>query len=194
MRVTMETRARFVNNVVAENAGGFYLQRSEITAERNTVWQDWRFAEDKATLGPSVFTGNVLRGPVGPVEARVEFRGNMAEAGVRGGPHAPVADLFVADGVRGELTDLRYDPITCRTTVTAREPLPAGMWTGRAIRMGDNERTGQWRVVAGASGREIVLWGRLDAVTKAPRQFEILRSFTPRPGAPAGLGASPVRR
>lgn len=194
MRVTMETRARFVNNVVAENAGGFYLQRSEILAERNTVWQDWRFVEDKATLGPSTLAGNVLRGPAGPVEARVAFRANMAEPGVPGGPHRAVEDVFLDDGIRGELTGLRYDAGSYRTTLTTKEPLPDGRWNGRAVRMGDKPGTGQWRVVATAGGREIVLWGRLDAVTKAPRHFEILRSFTPKPGAPAGMGAVPSPR
>jgi hypothetical protein len=192
MRITMETRARLVHNVIAENAGGFYLQRSEITADQNTVWQDWRFVEDKASLGPSRFTGNILKGPFGPVEARVTFAGNMAEAAVPGGPHRPVADVFLDDAVRGELADLRFDPVTMTTTLVTREPLPAGGddYTGRAVRATDNlGKGGQWRVIARASGREIVLWGRLDAVTKAPKYFEILRTFTPKPGVPAGLGA-----
>lgn len=192
MRVTMETRARFAHNVIAENAGGFYLQRSEITAERNTVWQDWRFLEDKPTLGPSRFTGNILRGPVAAVEARVTFANNMAEPAVPGGPHLPVEDIFLDDAVRGGLVDLRFDPATFTTVLTTREPLPAGDHARRAIRLSDNlAKGGQWRVIARASGREIVLWGRLDAVTKAPAYFEILRTFTPRPGAPAGLGAIP---
>jgi len=191
MRVTMETRARFVDNLIAENAGGFYLQRSEIIAERNTVWQDWRFVEDKPTLGPSRFTGNVLRGPAAAMEARVAFAGNMAESGVPGGPHVPVADIFRADGLRGALTDLRFDPVTLTTTVTTAEPLPADAdLARRPIRLSDDlEKGGQWRVIARASGREIVLWGRLDAVTKAPTYFEVLRTFTPRADAPADLGA-----
>src|SRR6185503_8662165 len=40
MRVTMESRVTFRDNLITENQGGFYLQRSEIVAERNTVWQD----------------------------------------------------------------------------------------------------------------------------------------------------------
>jgi hypothetical protein len=192
MRVTMETRARFVGNIIAENKGGFYLQRSEIDAERNTVWQEWRFLEDKPTLGPSRFTANILKGPTDAVETqRVTFNGNMAPADTPGGPHLPVEDIFVADGVRGELTDLRFDPVTFTTTLTTKAPLPAGTdLSRRQIRMSDNlSKGGQWRVIARASGNEIVIWGRLDAVTKAPAFFEILRTFTPKAGAPAGLGA-----
>jgi len=189
MRVTMETRARFADNLIAENLGGFYLQRSEIIAERNTIWQDWCFLEDKPSLGPSRFTGNILKGPAGPVQARVTFAHNAAERSVPGGPHLAVADLFVDDAVQGELTDLRFDAATCTTTVTTAAPLPSGL-NGRALRMADNRaKGGQWRVIARADGHEIVLWGRLDAVTKAPRFFEVLRTFTPRAEAPAGLGA-----
>lgn len=193
MRVTMETRARFTDNIIAENAGGFYLQRSEIVAERNTVWQGWQFVEDKPSLGPSRFTGNVLKGPAGPVEARVAFAGNMAEVTVPGGPHLPPQDIFLEDAERGELTGLRFDPATGTTILTAKQPLPVGTdYSRRAIKLSDNlAKGGQWRVIARASGREIVLWGRLDAVTKAPAHFEILRTFTPKPDAPTGLGARP---
>lgn len=191
MRVTMESRARFQDNVIAENAGGFYLQRSEVVAERNTVWQEWRFVEDKPTLGPSRFTGNILKGPADAVQARVTFAGNMAGEGVPGGPHLTVEDVFLADGLRGGLTDLRFDPVTLTTVLTTRERLPEGVeLAGRAIKLGDNlARGGQWRVIARARGTELVIWGRLDAVTKAPAYFEVLRTFTPKAGAAAGLGA-----
>ncbi len=191
MRVTMESRARFTDNVIAENAGGFYLQRSEIVAERNTVWQDWRFVEDKASLGPSRFIGNILKGPAEAVEARVTFTGNMAGGDVPGGPHRPVEDVFLADGVRGELASLHFDPETMTTVLVTKERLPPGVdYAGRAIKLADNlARGGQWRVVSVAEGSKILIWGRLDAVTKAPAYFEILRTFTPKPDVPAGLGA-----
>jgi len=84
--------------------------------------------------------------------------------------------------------------MTLTTTVTTKAPLPSGAnLAGRPVRMGDGAKGGQWRVIARASGREIVLWGRLDAVTKAPKYFEILRTFTPKPGSPAGIGAQRSR-
>jgi hypothetical protein len=192
MRVTMESRATFRHNLVTENTGGFYLQRSEIVAEQNTVWQDWRFVEDKATLGPSVFRGNILAGPMAAVEARLRFERNMAEAGVPGGPHLPVEDLYLEDGLTGALAKLTFDSRTFTTRLKTREPLPAGSnLVGRPIRLGDGQRGGQWRVVASAAGDEITVWGRLDSVTKAPGFFQVLRTFTPRPDSPAGLGRVP---
>lgn len=190
MRVTMETRARFTNNLVAENAGGFYLQRSEIVAEHNTIWQDWRFLEDKPTLGPSRIEGNIFKEAPAAVESkRVTISGNMAPEGTPGEKRQPVRDVFLDDGVRGRLLDLHFDPNTCTTTVRTEEPLEASDYAGRAVRMSDSATGGQWRVIASASGTRIVVWGRLDAVTKAPKFFEILRTFTPKPGSPAGLGA-----
>lgn len=190
MRVTMESRAQFSHNLITENAGGFYLQRSEIDAARNTIWQDWKFVEDKPSLGPSRFAGNILKGPAGPIEARVTFEHNMAENSVPGGPHLAVSDVFQPDGVFGELTELTFDPLTCTTTVTTQEALPAGVaLAGRPIRLGDNPNGGQWRVVARAGGNEIVLWGRLEAVTKAPKYFSVLRTFTLNADAPANVGA-----
>lgn len=192
MRVTMESRVRFAHNLIAENAGGLYLQRSEITAERNTVWQDWRFLEDKPSLGPSRFVANVLKGPADKVEARVTLTGNMAEPAAPGTGRLEVADIFADDGVNGELAELHFDPVTFTTVLTTKVPLPAGIdLARRQVSFTDNlNKSGQWRVIARAAGNQLVIWGRLDAVTKVPKYFHILRTFTPKPGAPAGLGAA----
>jgi hypothetical protein len=193
MRVTMETRARLADNVVAENAGGVYLQRSELELERNVIWQDWRFVEDKPSLGPSRLAGNVLRGPAGPVNARVRLVGNRAPADTPGGPHLPLPERFREDGLTGELTDLEFDRPRGVTRLRTAAPLPAeANLAGRIVRLSDQPgRGGQWRVIARAGDREMVVWGRLDAVTKAPRRFEVLRTFTPEP--PDGGSAAPPR-
>ena len=190
MRVTMESRARFTDNLIAENAGGFYLQRSEIVAERNTVWQDWRFLEDKASLGPSRFTGNILRGPLDqPIGARVTLTHNMAEPAAGGTGTLAVADVFLDDGLAGRIASTRFDAATFTTIVTTSAELPAkASLASRPVRIGP-PKNGQWHVIKSASGRELVLWGRLEAETKAPDQFDILRTFTLKTDAPAGIGA-----
>jgi parallel beta-helix repeat protein len=83
MRITMESRVILSNNIIAENKGGMYLQRSEISATNNTVWQDYRFIEYKEGLGPSRFEGNILKGPVDAFEAPVTFKGNMGDPVIR---------------------------------------------------------------------------------------------------------------
>jgi hypothetical protein len=191
MRVTMESRVRFGHNVITENEGGFYLQRSEITAERNTVWQDWCFVEDKPSLGASRFDGNILRTLSRKVEARVTFTGNMAPPEVPGAGRV----VFVDDGVQGELAAVSYDPATMTTTLTTKQPLPAGVdFTSRQMVFADSLvkkglAGGQWRVIARASSNQIVVWGRIDPVTKVPKNFSILRTFTLKADAPAGVGA-----
>lgn len=192
MRVTMESRVRFAHNIIAENEGGFYLQRSEITAERNTVWQDWNFVEDKPSLGASRFEGNILKGPNLNMEARATLTHNMAPSDVPGTGAVPVADVFENDEVRGDLTELHYDPATMTTVLTTAEPLPAGLdLTSRQITFSDSlTKNGQWRVIARASGGRLVVWGRIDPVTKVPKHFRILRTFTLKADAPAGIGAA----
>jgi hypothetical protein len=191
MRVTMESRARFTDNLVTENEGGFYLQRSEIVAERNTIWQDWRFLEDKPSLGPSRFTGNILRGPLaGRVETRVTWQRNMAEPAVNAGDTLPVADVFAADGMAGKVAGVRFDAVRFITVVTAAAEFPpGGNWAGRPIGLGQGKNM-QWRVIKEVrGGRELVVWGRLEPETKPPSEFTVLRAFTLRPDAPSGVGA-----
>jgi hypothetical protein len=190
LRVTMESRVRFADNVIAENIGAFYLQRSEINAERNTIWQDWRFVEDKPSLGPSRFTGNILRGPLdGKIEARATLTHNMAEPTAGGRDTLAVADVFVDDSVSGKITAIRFDPVTFTTIITTVDALPAKTnFAGRPILLGQR-KNGQWHVVKTAADHTLVLWSRLEAETHPAAQFEILRSFTLKPDAPAGVGA-----
>ena len=190
MRVTMESRARFTDNLIAENAGGWYLQRSEIIAERNTVWQDWRFLEDKPTLGPSRLTGNILRGPLDhPGEARVTLTRNMAEPSAGGTDALAVSDVFEDDHIAGNFSDARFDASTFTTIITAAAALPANVNLAcRPIVLG-TRKAGRWHVVKSAAGREVVLWGRIEPETHPADTFEVMRTFTLRADAPAGIGA-----
>jgi len=189
MRITMESRVRLANNVIAANEGGLVLERSEVLAERNTVWQDWNFREDKATLGPSRFIGNVLKGPAGAVGAKVTFSDNMLGAKVTGTGNVAVADIFESDGLEGGIAQMQYDAATMTTRFLTTEPLPTAEFAGRAVLIGNGGKQGQWRVIKETAQDSITIWGRLRAVTKAPNHFEILRTFRLRPDAPAGLGA-----
>jgi hypothetical protein len=190
MRVTMESRATFRDNLITENHGGFYLQRSEIVAERNTVWQDWRFVEDKPTLGPSRFTGNILKGPLdGKIEARATLTRNMAEPGAGDAQAMAVKDVFENDGFTGKIVGTRYDPVTLCTYIKVADALPArGSLVGRLFGL-QQGRGAQWRVIKSAADREVVVWGRLEPETKSAENFTVLRTFTLKADAPAGVGA-----
>jgi hypothetical protein len=185
-RITMESRVQLTDNIIARNDGGLYLQRSEIIAKRNTVWQDWRFLEDKETLGPSVFTGNIFKGPVGNMEANATFTRNMVSSDVPGKDNLPVEDIFLDDGVKGEISADHFDATTHTTVIDLTETLPAGVdFTNRIVCVDK----GKWSVVKSASATQLVLWGRLRISTTGYDEFEILRTFTPRDDAPKGIGA-----
>ncbi|MCB1123126.1 MAG: right-handed parallel beta-helix repeat-containing protein [Verrucomicrobiae bacterium] len=188
MRVTMESRAHFIGNLVTENYGGMYLQRSEIVAENNTVWQDWKFVEDKENLGPSYFTGNILKGPVGPVEARVTFKGNMVESKVKDSNRIQVSDIFIQDAVSGEIESVTFDWNTCTTTLKTTRNLPGNL-VNRPVRLSQDHDGGQWRVIKSSQGNELVVWGALKTTTGGIGAFDVLRTFTPKDTAPAGIGA-----
>jgi hypothetical protein len=192
MRVTMESRARFTDNIIAENDGGFYLQRSEIVAEHNTIWQDWRFLEDKPNLAPSRLSGNILRGPLdGQVEARATLTHNMAEPGKAGADSIPVADVFAQDELKGKIAGVRFDPATGTSTVRVAEALPAGTkLAGRPFGLAQG-KSAQWRVIKDVrgGGREVVIWGRIEPETKPPESFTVMRTFTLRGDAPRDIGA-----
>ena len=113
----------------------------------------------------------------------------MAEPAAGGTDTLAVADIFLADGVSGAIANLRFNASDCTTVIATTEPLPANApLAGRPVRLGA-AKSGQWRVVKEAAGRELVIWGRLEADTNPAHQFEILRSFTLKPDAPAGFGA-----
>ncbi|MSU48235.1 MAG: right-handed parallel beta-helix repeat-containing protein [Opitutus sp.] len=189
MRVTMESRATFRDNLITENQGGFYLQRSEIVAERNTVWQDWRFVEDKPSLGRSRLAGNILKGPLGgKVGARATLARNMAEAAAGGSDSVAVADVFEADGIEGKIAGVRYDVATFTTAISVAADLSRESLAGRLIGFSQGKGA-QWRVIQRATAREIVVWGRLEPETKGARGFTVLRTFSLKPDAPAGIGA-----
>lgn len=189
MRVTMESRAVFRDNLITENQGGFYLQRSEITAERNTVWQDWRFVEDKPSLGPSRLVGNILKGPLaGKIDVRATLEHNMIEPAAGEADAVGVADVFASDEIAGKIAAVRFDPQMLATVITTAAELPAVALVGRPLGLNQGKNS-QWRVIQRAAGREIVVWGRLEAETKPPGEFTVLRTFTLRKDAPAGVGA-----
>lgn len=190
MRITMESRVHFTDNIIAENYGGMYLQRSEMIVENNTVWQDWKFLEDKDTLGPSKFTGNVLKGPVGDIEANVSFHGNMMESKVKDAARIEVSDIFENDAVSGEFGTIRFDRETYTTVIKTTKRLPSKVdLANRSVRISDDHDGGQWRVIKSAKGNELVIWGALTATTGAMSTFDVLRTFTLKADAPKGVGA-----
>lgn len=189
-RITMESRVRLTDNIIARNDGGLYLQRSEITATNNTIWQDWRFLEDKDSLGPSILIGNIFKGPDGDMEANATFNRNMIDADVPGEGNRPVEDIFEDDGIEGTVAADGFDLETMTTVIDLADPLPAGLdLTGRIACIDG----GRWSVIHSASATQLRLWGRLRISTTGFDEYEIVRTFTPRADAPEGIGAGAIK-
>jgi hypothetical protein len=88
--------------------------------------------------------------------------------------------------VEGAISADHYDATTLTTIIDLAEPLPEGSdFTNRIVAI-DNNR---WSVIKSATAKQLVLWGRLRIATTGYEEFEILRTFTPRPDAPEGIGA-----
>ena len=193
MRITMESRAHLVGNVIAENYGGMYLQRSEIIAENNTVWQDWKFIEDKASLGPSYFSGNVLKGPAGSIEARVTFERNMVEPSVADAGRLPIEDIFLDDAISGAVLSLSFNSQSLTTVLKTAEPLPEDL-AGRPVRLSEDHDGGQWRVIKSSHGRQLEVWGAVRTTTAGVNAFDVIRTFTLKGARPKEWAPHPVNQ
>ena len=120
------------------------------------------------------------------MEANATFSRNMIDADVPGEDNLPVEDIFLDDGVEGEIAADHFDSTTHTTVIDLTEALPAGVdFTNRIVCVDK----GKWSVVKSASATQLVLWGRLRISTTGYEEFEILRTFTLRDDAPEGIGA-----
>ena len=113
------------SDIVAENEGGMYLQRSEISTTNNMVWQDYRFIEYTERLRPSRFEGNILKGPVDVFEAPVTFKRNMGDPLFAVQDATPVTNVFEEDDIESEIVDMNFDPTSNATTITTEKMLPS---------------------------------------------------------------------
>jgi hypothetical protein len=153
MRFTMEARGRFSNNISVENTGIFF-QRSEVEIVNNTILDDFRFAENKETLGPSLIKDNLIWSST-RLTADVRLEGNNLREPVPGAENGSRQPFFVGDSLRLEVESSSYDGQDFVTRLLLKEKA-GGALTGRVV-----EWAGRYSVIAGSAGREIRVWGDL---------------------------------
>ncbi|MBL8228525.1 MAG: right-handed parallel beta-helix repeat-containing protein [Bryobacterales bacterium] len=164
-RITMESRATFVNNVVAENQGA-YFQRSEVDIAHNTFVDDVLITETKAGLRLPVLVNNILWKALRmDVDGRAE--GNLSRAELTGANVRGEAG-FVDDGPVVIAESATYRADIYATEVRMRESVAKSEWMDRPVLAGD-----RWTVVRSASGNVLSLWGDHSRV----RSFRVQPSY-----------------
>ncbi|HWB83222.1 MAG TPA: right-handed parallel beta-helix repeat-containing protein [Bryobacteraceae bacterium] len=165
MRITMETRGEFDDNLVARNQGAMYFQRSEIRARDNIIAGDLLFVESKSTVKPGVFQHDLFGGTVS-VQAPASFENCFM------GPDAP----FLPDGMTTAATTVSTDKRDDTTRIgLSHVQLEPNEWTGRVLRIGKT-----FLVIRGNQSNAVTVWGQ--AVVQPGEAVEILPSYRPIAG------------
>lgn len=181
MRVTMESRATLVNNIVARNSGGVYLQRSEIVLRNKTILDSVQFAEEKETVGPGNLVNNIFWGGL-DLKATATVAHCDANQALAGTGNLNSDPLLTDDGRRQSVRAVAYDN---QRFVTTLELLPdAALQTnelvGRPLRFGE-----RWVVVKSNSDTNILVWGDLaKSALPALGEFEVPPTWRLRAGSP----------
>ncbi len=174
LRVTMESRVLFVNNVVAENLGPARFQRSQVRVVHNTFLDPVRYEEVSEKFGLPVFANNIFnRGfsaPPGVTPAASPFREESSgDAGLdRGCQFEEQAQLVLASRAT-------YRTEVYQTELEVSEPAKRKLRPGRIVRAGE-----RWTVVARADDDGVFVWGDLAGA----RSLEVVPWFRLRPGSP----------
>ena len=174
MRLTMETRGRFANNVVAHNTG-IYFQRSEVLVVNNTILEPFLFVETKEGLKPGAIVNNIIWGEFNlTTETPVTYcnikSGYPGEGNIRAEPG------FVDDGEQWLVASAVYYP---KKFVTMLH-VPGATWppdalVSRVVKAGE-----RWGVVRANGRTDLEVWGDLSGEVVVT----ILPTYHLRPDSP----------
>jgi len=183
MRITMETRGNLINNIVAHNHGGVYLQRSEMKVFHNTIKDNLLMVETKHTVGPSDVRNNLIL-DTADIQAPTRYTHNASRNFTYGEGNFVIMEKnpgFREDGFTASIATMKWLPEHKLTQVDifAETPLE-GDFSGRVIRIGNF-----WSVVESNTPLRFFVWGQApDAEPNVTRDFmEILPTYRPVAGA-----------
>ena len=174
LRVTMESRVLFANNVVAGNLGPARFQRSEVTVLHNTFLDPVSYEEVSEKFTQPLFANNIFHvrfaAPPGVVVSysalpeKYPGEGNIdVRCGFEDAPWLTVAILVA------------YRPERYWTEFVVMPSSAPGELTGRAVRI-----VGRWSAVAWHSGSRLAIWGDF----RDDRVLEVFPWFRLRPDSP----------
>ncbi len=172
LRVTMESRILFANNILDENLGPARFQRSEVTVVHNTFLTPVTYEELRNNFRPPVFANNIFRrGFQAEKGVTVTYSNVSAQVDGEGNFTAPPG--FLQDEVQVVAVRTAYRRERFQTEIEAQ-----GDWrqaVGRVARAG-----GRWTAVAGGGCGRLWVWGDFSR----ERVFEFLPTYRLRAGSP----------
>jgi len=180
MRITMESRVVLKNNVIAENVGNVYLQRSDILLVNNTILDGIYHTETKEGLVPGDYRNNIIRGLI-KLDTEAALTYNNVGRGWEGTGNFFGDPKFVSDGKQGKAVVTAFDS---KHIVTHLAPSNTDLgnedYAGRVIRIGE-----KWGVVASSGSGLIQVWGDYTRSGFSDlTEFEIMPTYHLQAGSP----------
>lgn len=154
MRVTMNTRGFFANNVFAENMGGPYIQDSDVLFMSNTVVDNFRYVNDKGDFTVVRYRNNILWGErdflTDPSIIYCNIKGGYPAVG-----NMDVDPGFVDDAMEVKPKEAVYRPDKFYTEIKFEKgSLEPGSLVKRVVQAGD-----KWTVVRSNGKSSLTIWG-----------------------------------
>ncbi len=184
MRITMESRGRLFNNLIARNGGGVYLQRSELEVYHNTIDDELLMVETKHTLGSSDVRNNLIL-ETADLQAPTAYTHNASRNFTYGEGNFVITESqpnFKADGFTAAVATQTWHAHLMQTQVDifSEEAIEEDL-SGRVIRIGEF-----WSVVASNTPLRLFIWGQVPAAEPLTTKtyMEVLPTYQPEKGAP----------
>ncbi len=156
MRITMESRVELKNNIIAENVGHLYLQRSSVLLENNTITGGLYHTQTKEGLVPGEYRNNIIHGLI-EIDTAVELTYNNLTRGYEGIGNFIGDPQFVDNGEKGKAVVSAFDRrhfLTSLKYARSNTDSENENYSGRVIKVGE-----KWGVVASNDAEKINVWG-----------------------------------
>ena len=174
LRITMETRGLVKGNIAALNPG-FYLQRSELDVEHNTIVEDAIVIESKPGLAPSSVFGNILLGHL-ETDGTANIGANAREAS------------FLKNGLQVLVLGVSFEASRQQTQAQTQAKVSAFDSADLANRVVVDR--GRWGLVRATSAEGLSLWGDFRSAT----ELRVLPTYSQSSSSEAfGFGADAER-
>jgi hypothetical protein len=181
LRMTMESRGIVAGNVLAANAGGLYVQRSDVDVVNNTVLDPSRYVDESKLARRTEFRPPRLRNNIFRIGLVLDVPGATLTHCLLPEPRAGHGNLtadprFTDDGRTLGVTRATFDPRRYQTTLQ----VALGDLAPEALRLRVARAGERWTVVHAAAAGRVVVWGDASAATS----LEVVPSYRLAAGSP----------